>query len=142
MPTDLGKCKSIDLLGVAREGNVVVVDLERDRTLRDVVAQALEYAAFAARLDVDDLEFILSEYRSDGPPTLADLLREYLDQAEAVAFNNDQRIVIVGQQVTPEIRQTELFLNAARTRLHAACSCANATRATVSAPSDGGPVPG
>jgi hypothetical protein len=37
---------------------------------------------------------------------LADHHREYFDQAEAVAFNKDQRIVIVGQQVTPEIRQT------------------------------------
>ena len=46
VPTDLGK--SIDLLGVDREGNVVVVELKRDRTPRDVVAQALEYAAFAA----------------------------------------------------------------------------------------------
>ena len=48
--TDLGGF--IDLLGVDREGNVVVVELKRDRTPRDVVAQALEYAAFAARLDV------------------------------------------------------------------------------------------
>jgi RecB family endonuclease NucS len=54
VPTDLGKW--IDLLGVDREGNVAVVELKRDRTPRDVVAQALEYAAYAARLDVDELE--------------------------------------------------------------------------------------
>ncbi len=58
VPTDLGAC--IDLLGVDREGNAVVIELKRDRTPRDVVAQALEYAAFAARLDVDALEGILS----------------------------------------------------------------------------------
>jgi len=109
VPTDLGK--SIDLLGVDREGNVVVVELKRDRTPRDVVAQALEYAAFAARLDVDELEGILGEYRPDGTSDLADQHREYFDQAEAVAFNKDQRIVVVGQQVTPEIRQTASFLN-------------------------------
>ena len=63
VPTDLGK--SIDLLGVDREGNVVVVELKRDRTPRDVVAQALEYAAFAAHLDAGDLEGILGEYRPD-----------------------------------------------------------------------------
>ena len=108
-PTDLGR--SIDLLGVDREGNVVVVELKRDRTPRDVVAQALEYAAFVAALDVDELEGILAEYRSDEQPALADQHREYFDQAEAVAFNKDQRIVIVGQQVTPEIRQTALFLS-------------------------------
>ena len=65
VPTDLGK--SIDLLGVDREGNVVVVELKRDRTPRDVVAQALEYAAFAAKLDAGALEGILGEYRPDEP---------------------------------------------------------------------------
>ena len=108
VPTDLGK--SIDLLGVDRGGNVVVVELKRDRTPRDVVAQALEYAAFAAGLDAAALESILGEYRPDEPLSLAEHHREYFDQSEAVAFNKDQRIVIVGQQVTPEIRQTARFL--------------------------------
>lgn len=110
VPTDLGK--SIDLLGVDRDGNVVVVELKRDRTPRDVVAQALEYAAFAAGLDADALESILGEYRPDEPKGLAEHHREYFEQSEAVAFNKDQRIVIIGQQVTPEIRQTALFLGA------------------------------
>ena len=112
VPADLNK--SIDLLGVDREGNVVVIELKRGRTPRDVVAQALEYAAFAARLDMDELEGIYRDSReySQDPleMDLASRHREYFNQAEAVAFNRDQRIVIVGQQVTPEIRQTALFL--------------------------------
>ena len=103
VPTDLGR--SIDLLGVDREGNVVVVELKRNRTPRDVVAQALEYDAAA-------LERILGEYRPAEPKGLAEQHREYFDQSEAIAFNKDQRIVIIGQQVTPEIRQTALFLGA------------------------------
>ena len=110
VPTDLSK--SIDLLGVDREGNVVVVELKRDRTPRDVVAQALEYAAFAAKLDAAALEGILGEYRPDEPLRLAEQHRKCFDQSEAVSFNKDQRIVIIGQQVAPEIRQTALFLEA------------------------------
>ena len=108
--TDLGGF--IDLLGVDREGNVVVVELKRDRTPRDAVAQALEYAAFAARLDVDALEGILRVREQDESLSLADCHRECfsVDQSEAVAFNKDQRIVVVGQQVTPAIRQTASFL--------------------------------
>ena len=110
--TNLGSI--IDLLGVDRGGNVVVVELKRDRTPRDVVAQALEYAAFAARLDVEALEDILRVYRNDESVSLADHHRQYfgIDESVAVAFNKDQRIVIIGQQVTPEIRQTALFLGA------------------------------
>ena len=90
---------------------MVVVELKRDRTPRDIIAQALEYAAFAARLDVDALEGILRDQHEESPG-LAEHHREYFgfDQSEAVAFNKDQRIVIIGQRVTPEIRQTALFL--------------------------------
>ena len=97
--TDLGGF--IDLLGVDREGNVVVVELKRDRTPRDVVAQLLEYASFAERLDVDALESILRVYQKDESLSLAEYHREYfkLDEVEAVAFNKDQRLVIIGQRV-------------------------------------------
>ena len=108
--TDLGAC--IDLLGVDLEGNAVVIELKRDRTPRDVVAQALEYAAFAARLDVDALEGILRVYEHDESLSLADRHREHfgVEEYEAVAFNKDQHIVVVGQRVTPDIRRTASFL--------------------------------
>ena len=68
VPTDLGKV--IDLLGVDREGNVVVVELKRDRTPRDVIAQALEYAAFAAKLDAASLR---ASWESIAPTNLSAL---------------------------------------------------------------------
>ena len=41
-----------------------------------------------------------------------DCHREYFggEEYEAVAFNKDQHIVVVGQRVTPDIRQTASFL--------------------------------
>ena len=88
--TDLGGF--IDLLGVDREGNVVVVELKRGRTPRDMIAQALEYAAFVARLDVDALEGILRVHETDESLSLADCHRECfsVDPSQAVTFNKDQ----------------------------------------------------
>ena len=102
----------IDLLGLDREGEVVVIELKRDRTPRDTIAQALEYVSFAEQLDTAQLEEVLRSYLNDDSLTLAEHHREYfqLGSDEAVAFNKDQRIVIVGQRVTPEIRQTAIFL--------------------------------
>ncbi len=103
----------VDLLGLDREGNVVVVELKRDRTPRDTLAQALEYASFVEQLDADQLEAILHRYVSDESPSLAEYHRQYfaLDDDSAVAFNKEQRIVIVGQRITPEIRQTARYLS-------------------------------
>lgn len=102
----------IDLLGLDREGDIVVIELKRDRTPRDTIAQSLEYVSFAERLDTAQLEGILRSYLNDDSLSLAEHHREYfeLGSDEAVAFNKDQRIVIVGQRVTPEIRQTATFL--------------------------------
>ncbi|MCZ0935131.1 MAG: endonuclease NucS [Gemmatimonadetes bacterium] len=108
--TDLGGF--IDLLGLDRSGNAVVVELKRDRTPRETIAQSLEYATYASRLDADALESFLRVHEGDDSLNLADQHREYfeLDDAEAVAFNKDQRIVVIGQSVTPQIRQTAAFL--------------------------------
>ena len=46
----------IDLVGIDRQGDAVVVELKRNRTPRDTLAQALEYASFVARLDTIQLE--------------------------------------------------------------------------------------
>ncbi len=102
----------IDLVGVDRQGTVVVVELKRNRTPRDTLAQALEYASFAARLDTGQLEGILRSYLNDESLNLAEHHRAYFELGfdEAIAFNKDQRVVIVGQRVTPEIRQTASFL--------------------------------
>lgn len=102
----------IDLLAVDKQGDVVVVELKRDRTPRDTLAQALEYASFAERLDYEQLEDIFCTYIDDESVNLAQYHRDYFELMtdEAAVFNKDQRIVIVGQRVTPEIRQTSTFL--------------------------------
>lgn len=102
----------IDLVGIDRQGDTVVVELKRNRTPRDTLAQALEYASFAARLDTVQLEGVLRSYLSDESLNLAEHHRAYFELGpdEAVAFNKDQRVVIIGQRVTAEIKQTASFL--------------------------------
>ncbi len=108
--TNLGSI--IDLLALDREGDVVVIELKRDRTPRETLAQALEYASFVEGLNAEQLELILGQYLNDESIRLAEYHRQYfaLETDEAISFNKDQRIVIVGQRVTDEIRQTSLFL--------------------------------
>jgi len=102
----------IDLLGIDRQGTLVVIELKRNRTPRDTVAQAIEYASFAAQLNTEQLDSVLRSYQKDDSLNLAQYHRACFELGidEAVAFNKDQRIVIVGQRITPEIRQTASYL--------------------------------
>lgn len=108
--TNLGSI--IDLLGIDREGNSVVIELKRDRTPRDTLAQALEYASFVEGLDTNQLEAILQRYVNGEALNLADYHRNYFELApnDAISFNKEQRIVLVGQKIAGEIRQTAAFL--------------------------------
>jgi hypothetical protein len=108
--TNLGSF--IDLLAIDRQGDLVVIELKRNRTPRETLAQAFEYASFVEMLGHEQLEEVMRSYAGDEGTSLAQYHREYFNLAadEAVVFNNDQRIVIVGQKITPEIKQTSTFL--------------------------------
>jgi RecB family endonuclease NucS len=63
--TDSGKV--IDLLGIDAEGGVHVLELKRDRTPRDVVAQILDYGSWVEQLSQKQIRDIYDHYRADGP---------------------------------------------------------------------------
>jgi len=102
----------IDLLALDRSGSTVVLELKRDCTPRETIAQALEYASFVETLDYKQLEQILRKYTGNEGENLSEYHKAFfkLGESEAVSFNKDQRIVIVGTSITSEIRQTAIFL--------------------------------
>jgi hypothetical protein len=102
----------IDLLAIDRQGDTAVIEIKRNRTPRETLAQALEYVSFIEKLGYEQLEEILCKYIGEESLNLAQYHREFfqLGDDEASVFNNDQRIIIVGQTITPEIRQTSTFL--------------------------------
>ena len=68
----------IDVLGILRDGEIVVVEIKRDRTPRDVVAQALEYASWVNTREYDDFDRLALEHRGK---TLGDLFNEVFDSS-------------------------------------------------------------
>ncbi len=59
--TDFGKF--IDLLAVDDEGNIHVLELKRDRTPREVVAQLLDYGSWVRGLSHDRVLDLFSDYK-------------------------------------------------------------------------------
>lgn len=55
---DTGYGGRIDLLAITPDGSLVLVELKRDRTPRDVVAQALDYAAWVEKLKPEEISAI------------------------------------------------------------------------------------
>ena len=52
----------IDLLGIDRQGDISIIELKRDRTPRDVIAQILDYASWVRQLTYNELDGISVSY--------------------------------------------------------------------------------
>src|SRR5947209_9544651 len=87
--TDFGH--RIDILALDRESNLVLLELKRGRTPRDVVAQVLDYASWAHALTEQDIERLATEGRQR---PLEELFRERF-RSELPELNEDERLVIV-----------------------------------------------
>ena len=60
VPTTYGG--SIDLLAIDDEGNLVILELKRDRTPRDIIGQVLDYASWVAKLKAPEVRQIATAY--------------------------------------------------------------------------------
>ena len=56
----------IDLLAIAPDASLVLIELKRDRTPREIVAQALDYASWVERLTADQIAQIYRRFSSGG----------------------------------------------------------------------------
>lgn len=60
VPTSFGKV--VDLLAMDADGKLVVIELKRDRTPREVVAQLLDYGSWVRELEDEDIAAIFNAY--------------------------------------------------------------------------------
>ncbi len=102
----------LDLLAVDRKGDSVVIELKRDRTPRETIAQILEYASFVTSLSPEQLAEVFMQYSREETMSLADYHRRYfqLREDETADFNRNQKLLIVAQEITREIKQIATYL--------------------------------
>ena len=87
-----------DLLGIDSEGNLIIIEFKRGRTPRDVVAQLLEYAAWADELPPEQIREIAKDYFK----TREEFQEKTFDDAFREAFDmpDDDEIPLFKSEVT------------------------------------------
>jgi hypothetical protein len=85
----------IDLLGMDRSGNTVIIELKRDELPRVSLAQAIDYASDVAGWTVEHLSEVCTKHTGK---TLEEFFNESFPDIdlEGLNLNNTQRIVLVG----------------------------------------------
>ena len=89
------KSGPLDYLGIDNDGNIVIVELKRDKLARDVLAQAIDYASDVANWDLEKLNEICLKFSGN---SLEDHISDKFENVELndLVINKAQRLLLVG----------------------------------------------
>ncbi len=100
----------IDLLGIDAEGTLYVIELKRQRTPRDVVAQALDYGSWARGLSYEDVKEIFDKSSLYGDVAFEQAYAERFNGAPGENLNETHRLVIVASELDPSTERIVSYL--------------------------------
>ncbi len=89
------KSGPLDFLAIDNNGNIVIVELKRDKLARVVLAQAIDYASDLSTWDIDRLSEICMSYTGN---SLEDHISANFEdiQIDDLTINQTQRLLLVG----------------------------------------------
>lgn len=100
----------IDLLAIAPDGSLVVIELKRDRTPREIVAQALDYASWVGQLETEKIAQIYQRFSGGG--NLVDaFFKHFGTKLEEETLNESHQIVVVAAELDPSTERIIAYLN-------------------------------
>lgn len=100
----------IDLLAIAPDASLVLIELKRDRTPREVVAQALDYAAWVESLTSERIAQIYRRFSDGGD--LAEAFRSHFgEELDEESLNRSHQIILVAAELDDSTERIVAYLN-------------------------------
>ena len=107
--------KLIDLLAIAADGTVIVIELKRDKTPRDVVAQAIDYASWVVTLAdyqlVDIYQSFAQRYQRPHMSLEDAFEAKFGITLNSVTLNDNHQLVVVATQLDASSERIINYLN-------------------------------
>jgi hypothetical protein len=91
--------KRIDILAIDGDGVLYIVELKKDRTPREVVAQLLDYGSWVGTLTADDIAEIYAGRAKSNGKSFADAFRERFGTELPETVNESHRLIIVASEL-------------------------------------------
>ncbi len=105
----------LDLLAMDKEGNLVIVELKRDDSGKNVDLQAIKYAAYCSTLTFDQVIDLYQQYHSkkgkiiDHEKSRQEII-EFVEIEELKEINEKPRIILVSNEYRSEVTASVLWL--------------------------------
>lgn len=101
----------IDLLAIAPDGSLVLIELKRDRTPREIIAQALDYASWVDQLSADKIAQIYQRF-SNGGSLDAAFKQRFGTNLDEETLNQSHQIIVVAAELDASTERIVTYLNA------------------------------
>ena len=91
----------VDVLAIDADGNLVVIELKRNRTPREVVAQILDYGSWVRNLTADEIAESFIDYqvrylKTGTPKSINDAFQERFGTVPDTLNSSHQLIIVAG----------------------------------------------
>lgn len=100
----------IDLLAIAPDGSLVLIELKRNRTPREIVAQAIDYAAWVEALTADRIAQIYQRFSKGGSLDAA-FEKRFGTKLDEETLNESHQIVLVAAELDDATERIIKYLN-------------------------------
>lgn len=117
---DTGFGGRIDLLAIAPDASLVLIELKRDRTPRDVVAQAIDYAGWVEGLKSEDIRAIYERF-APGRSLEQDFRERFGNGLDEDALNQNHQIVVVAGSLDDSTERIINYLSARGISINVLC---------------------
>lgn len=101
----------IDLLAITPDASLVLIELKRNRTPREVVAQALDYASWVEQLTTAEIAQIYQRFTKGGDLG-ADFKKCFGAELDEEALNKSHQIILVAAELDTSTERIITYLNA------------------------------
>ena len=107
----------LDLLAIDKSGNLVIIENKRDKAPKEIIGQALRYAAYCATLTKEQIIALFQEYlqKNNDSSKPEDLLEEFIEGDEPfedLILNAEKsiRILLVATEFPLEVTSAVIWL--------------------------------
>ncbi len=106
--TELGG--RIDLLAIAPDASIVLIELKRNQTPRDVIAQAIDYASWVEVLTAERIAAIYGRF-TNGRNLKEDFKARFGHELDEETLNETHQIVVVASSLDSSTERIVKYLN-------------------------------
>lgn len=107
---DTGFGGRVDLLAIAPDGSLVLIELKRHRTPREVVAQAIDYASWVEKLGADDVAAIYGRF-APGRSLAQDFRQRFGRDLDEETLNESHQIIVVASTLDDSTERIVAYLS-------------------------------